>query len=307
MEFLLSLLHHWPWLAAAVVFLMSVFTVDQQTVSIVTRFGKFARLAQAGLNFRIPIIESADGRLSLKVHQLDVKVDTKTEDNVLVSLAVAVQYAVMPERVYDAFYRLRNASAQIEAYVADATRSKAPTLTLDQLYEAKDEVAGTVENALKSAMAHYGYAIVKVLIVNISPDEKVMSAMNDINTAQRERVAAQARADADKILKITAAQADAESMRLMGQGIANQRKAILEGLAAAVAELQEKIPGITVQEIMNVIMMTRYFDALREMAESGNLTTVMLPGSPGGFGDLREQILSALVAGKPAAPSGSTD
>lgn len=302
-ELVKSVLGYWPYLLAAFLLLCSVFTVDQQTVGIVTRFGKFIRIAEAGLNFHIPFIESASGRISLQVKQLDVVIDTKSHDNVLTRLKVAVQYAVMPEKVFEAFYRLRNPKEQIEAYVADAVRAKAPTLTLDALYESKEEVADSVEAALKEAMAENGYSIKRVLIVDIAPDEKVAEAMNHINAARREQVAAQARADAEKILKVTAAQADAEAMALQGKGIADQRKAILEGLAAAVKELQESIPDVTAGEIMSVIMMTRYFDTLQEMAREGNLTTIMLPSSPGGLADLREQVMSALAAAKtvPAA------
>lgn len=292
-----SLLGHWPWAVPLVLMFMSAFTVDQQTVRIVTRFGKFVRIADAGLNFRIPLIESASGAMSLKVFQLDAAIEIKTEDNVLVDLGVAVQYSVMDGKAYEAFYRLRNPGTQIEAYVADAVRSKVPSLTLDALYENKDDVANAVEAALKQAMTQYGYAIQRVLIVDITPDEKVADAMNDINAARREQVAAQARAEAEKILTVTAAQANAEAMKLQGQGIADQRKAILDGLAAAVQELQASIPGVTAGEIMSVIMMTRYFDTLQEMAHGGNLTTIMLPSSPGALGDLREQIISALAAG----------
>ena len=285
-------------LFTVIALLSSLFTVDQQEVAIITRFGKFVRLAHAGLNFKLPFIEDMAGEVSLRVEQLDVEVTTKTKDNVFVTLIVSVQKIAIREQIEDAYYKLDDVDSQMTAYVSDAVRAKVPTLDLDEAFERKDDIADAVQEALTAAMAQNGWRIVKALVTDISPDEKVVTAMNEINAARREQVAAQARAEGEKILTVTAAQANAEAMALEGQGIANQRKAILDGLAASVQELEASISGITPQEVMNMILMTRYFDTLQAMASSGGVNTIMLPSSPGALADLREQIIAGIAAGK---------
>lgn len=304
-ELFKSALGNWPIALIIIAILFGLFTVDEQEVAIVTRFGKFVRVAHSGLNIKIPFIESVAGRVSLRVEELVVEVKTKTKDNVFVEIHVAVQNVAMRDKAFEAFYRLEDPSGQMESYVMDAVRAKVPALDLDELFERKDEIADEVQARLADTMSQYGWTISKALVTDIAPDEKVVDAMNNINAARRERDAAQARADGEKILKVTAAQADAEAMALEGKGIADQRKAILDGLAASVDELQKSIPGVTAQEIMAVIMMTRYFDTLRDIALESQTNTIMLPSSPGALGDFREQVIAALAAGKtlPAAPA----
>lgn len=285
-------------LSAVVAVLLSVFTVDQQEVAIITRFGKFVRLAHAGLNFKVPFIEDVAGTTSLRVEQLDVQVTTKTKDNVFVTLLISVQHVAIRERIQDAFYKLDDVDGQMTAYVSDAVRAKVPSLDLDDAFERKDDIAEAVQEALSAAMTENGWRIIKALVTDISPDEKVVTAMNEINAARREQVAAQARAEGERTLTVTAARANAEAMALEGKGIADQRKAILEGLAASVKELEDTIPGVSAEQIMNTIMMTRYFETLQTMATSGGVNTIMLPSSPGALADLREQIIAGIAAGK---------
>jgi regulator of protease activity HflC (stomatin/prohibitin superfamily) len=270
----------------------TLFTVQQQTNVIIERFGRFVRVARPGLNAKIPLIEKKAGTVSLRVQQLDLQIETKTRDNVFVLVLVSVQYAVIPERAVDAWYRLEDPEAQIKSYVFDAVRATVPTLTLDEAFERKDDIAQTVGAALVGEMGGFGYQIVKTLVTDVNPDASVKAAMNKINAAQRERVAAQDLAEADRIRVVTEARAEAEAKQLQGEGIANQRKAIIDGLHASIAELQEQ--GIREADVINLILLTQYFDTLTSLGKDG-ATTVLLPGSPQGVSQLGDEIRNALL------------
>jgi regulator of protease activity HflC (stomatin/prohibitin superfamily) len=270
--------------------------VQQQTAAIVTRFGKFARVALPGLNFKIPFIEMVAGRINLRVQQLDVKVETKTEDNVFVHVVVAVQYHVLPEKVYDAFYRLANANMQITAFVFDVVRARVPRIKLDDVFEKKDEVADAVKNELSHVMYDFGYAIVKALVTDIDPDHTVKEAMNAINAAQRMRIAATEKGEAERILKVKSAEAEAQSKALQGKGIADQRRAIVEGLRESVDEFQRTVPGASAQDVMNLVLMTQYFDTLKEIGASSQTNTILIPHSPGNLSDLTQQMRNAMIS-----------
>jgi regulator of protease activity HflC (stomatin/prohibitin superfamily) len=271
------------------------FTVNQQTAVIVQRFGKFARVALPGLNFKTPFVEMIAGRINLRVQQLDVRVETKTEDNVFVHVIVAVQYHVLPDKVYDAFYRLSNANTQITAFVFDVVRARVPRIKLDDLFEKKDEIADAVKNELSHVMYDFGYGIVKALVTDIDPDAKVKLAMNEINAAQRMRVAATEKGEADRILKVKAAEAEAQSKALQGKGIADQRRAIVDGLRESVDEFQRSVPGTSAQDVMSLVLMTQYFDTLKEIGASSATNTILIPHSPGNLTELSTQIRNAMM------------
>lgn len=291
-----------------IIFLMfgPLFTVNQQTAVILQRFGKFARVAQPGLNFRIPLIETIAGRLNLRVQQLDVKVETKTEDNVFVHVIVAVQYHVLPEKVYDAYYRLANANQQITAFVFDVTRARVPRIKLDDLFEKKDEIADAVKNELSHVMYDFGYGIVKALVTDIEPDHTVKEAMNAINAAQRMRIAATEKGEADRILKVKAAEAEAQSKALQGKGIADQRRAIVDGLRESVDEFQKSVSGTTAQDVMNLVLMTQYFDTLKEIGATSVSNTILIPHSPGTLTDLTTQMRTAMITADVVGREAST-
>lgn len=281
----------------------SVFTVGQQSVDVIERFGKYARCAHAGLNFKIPFIERIAGTISLRIYPLDVTLDTKTQDNVIVKIQVSVQYRIKEDRVYDAFYKLENAREQITAYVLDLVRAEVPTMSLDAVFEKKDSIANAVKNELTGTMQEFGYEIVKALVTNIDPDEKVKNAMNEINEQQRLQVAAQAKGEAEKILKVKQAEAEAESKRLQGEGIANQRKAIICGLQQSVGEFQKAIPGVTAADTMNLALITQYFDTLKEIGANSKGTTILLPHAPGGLKDIAAQLQENIITGNLASSS----
>ncbi len=281
-----------------------VFTVQQQTAVIVQRFGRFQRVARAGLNFKIPFIDSKAGELSLRVKQLDVRVQTKTKDNVFVDILVSVQYNVLAEKVSEAFYRLENAEQQIEAYVFDVVRALVPTMALDAVFENKDEIADSVKSQLAESMDDFGYGIVKALVTDIDPDEKVKEAMNEINAATRMRIATTEKAEAARILLVKEAEAEAESKELQGKGIAAQRREIIAGLQASVAEFQQNIEGTQAMEVMTMVLMTQYFDTLQSLGQNGNTNTIMIPSSPGHLSTLAEEIRNSLILANTVASPG---
>lgn len=272
-----------------------IFIVRQQTSAAVERFGRFKRIAPAGLNFKIPIVDRIAGRLSLRIQQLDVRIETKTKDNVFVFVVVSVQYYVLPAKVTDAFYKLQDAKGQITSFVFDTVRARVPSIILDDLFEKKDEIAQAVKTELDTVMDDFGYGIVKALVTDIDPDAKVKMSMNEINAAQRLREAAIQQAEADKIRVVKAAEGEAESKALQGMGIANQRKAIIDGLKESVENFSSSINGTNAQDVMNLVLMTQYFDTLKEIGLSGKSNTILIPHSPGGMGDISEQMRNAII------------
>lgn len=287
------------WLIVGIiVFLLLVdgfFIVRQQTSAVVERFGKFKRIADSGLNVKIPFIDRIAGRISLRIQQLDVRIETKTKDNVFVFVVVSVQYYVLPGKVVDAFYRLQNPQQQITSFVFDTVRARVPSIILDDLFEKKDEIAVAVKAELDAVMDDFGYGIVKALVTDIDPDAKVKVSMNEINAAQRLREAAVQQAEADKIRVVKAAEGEAESKALQGQGIANQRKAIIEGLRESVENFNNAVEGTKASDVMNLVLMTQYFDTIKDIGLSGKSNTILIPHSPGGMGDISEQLRNAIV------------
>jgi regulator of protease activity HflC (stomatin/prohibitin superfamily) len=271
------------------------FTVQQRTTALVQRLGKFVREAGPGLNVKVPFFETVAGRINLRVQQLDVKIETKTEDNVFVQMVVAVQFYVLPEKVYDAFYRLDDARRQITSYVFDVVRAQVPKIKLDDVFEKKDDIADIVKAELAQVMEGFGYGILKALVTDIDPDPKVKQSMNEINAAQRMRVAATEKGEADRILKVKAAEGDAQSKALQGRGIADQRQAIVAGLRDSVDEFRRSVPGTTAKDVMNLVLMTQYFDTLKEIGASSRTNTILIPHSPGSLGSLSEQIRNAMI------------
>ena len=281
------------------VFLMlsAVYVVRQQSVAIIERFGRYHKTSSSGINFRLPLgIDKIAARVQLRLLQSEIIVETKTQDNVFVTMNVATQYRVNENNVIDAYYKLMRPEAQIKSYIEDALRSSVPKLTLDELFEKKDEIALEVQKQVAEEMSTYGYIIVKTLITKVEPDAEVKQSMNEINAAQRKRVAAQELAEADKIKIVTAASAEAEKDRLHGVGIAEQRKAIVDGLADSIKELKGANIELTEEQIMSILLTNQYLDTLNNFADSSGNNTIFLPANPEGVESIRTQILSALKA-----------
>ena len=273
----------------------SFFTVNTAQVAIITRFGKFLRVAEPGLNWKMPYFDSVAGIVSLRVNQITLTMETKTKDNVFVTIPISVQNRVRPEKAYDAFYKLADPVAQIKSYVEQVILGHVPGMTLDEVFASQSSIAAAVKLELDADMAAFGYEIVNVLVTDIVPDQKVKSAMNDINAAQREQVAAAARGEAEKILVVKKAEAEAESKALQGQGIANQRKAIIEGLQVSVEQFQKAVEGASSKEVMQLVLVTQYFDTLKSIGENDKTNTLFLSHSPAAVKDVSQQIMESML------------
>lgn len=279
---------------AIVMIYLGIFTIKQQTAAIVERFGKFHSIRNPGLHFKIPIVDKISGKLSLKIQQLDVIVETKTKDDVFTRIKVSVQYQVIKTQVYDAFYKLDNPYSQITSYVFDVVRAEVPKLRLDDVFEKKDDIAIAVKNELQEAMNTYGYDIIKTLVTDIDPDEQVKQAMNRINASEREKIAAQYEGDAQRILIVEKAKAEAESKRLQGQGIADQRREIAKGLLESVDVLNGV--GISSQEASALIVVTQHYDTLQAIGEKSGSKLVLLPNSPTAASEMLNTMVTSFTA-----------
>jgi regulator of protease activity HflC (stomatin/prohibitin superfamily) len=282
------------------VVLGSFFTVNTAQVAVITRFGRFLRVANPGLNWKWPFIDSVAGRISLRVNQITLTMETKTKDNVFVTIPISVQNRVRPEKAFDAFYKLSNPAEQIQAYVEQVILGHVPGMTLDEVFASQSGIAAAVKQELDADMAGFGYEIVNVLVTDIVPDAKVKSAMNDINAAQREQVAANARGEAEKILVVKRAEAEAESKALQGQGIANQRKAIIEGLQGSIEQFQKVVGGVSTTEVMQLVLVTQYFDTIKSIGESDKTNTLFLTHSPGAVKDITDEIMRSMIVAERA-------
>lgn len=273
----------------------SFFTVQTAEVAIVTRFGQYLRAAEPGLNWKLPYIDSVQGRVSLRVEQIALTMETKTKDNVFVTIPISVQTRVRPEKVYEAYYSLSDPAAQIQAYVEQVVLGHVPGMTLDEVFASQSGIAAAVKAELDTDMAGFGYEIVNVLVTDIVPDGKVKAAMNDINAAQREQVAANARGEAEKILVVKKAEAEAESKALQGQGVANQRRAIIEGLSTSIEDFQKAHGTASADEVMQLVLVTQYFDTLKSIGETGKTNTIFVNHTPGAVQTISDQIMQSLV------------
>ena len=283
-------------IVAIILLVLSIVIIPQQTIGVVERLGKFNRTIGPGLNFKIPIIERLAGRESIRIRQLDVPVETKTQDNVFVNLGVSIQFAPITEKIFDAFYRLTDVNQQITSYVYDVVRAEVPKKTLDEVFESKDVIAQTIKLELTGSMNDFGFSIVNSLITDIDPAINVKEAMNQINATARLRVAAQNEAEADKIRQVKHAEAEAESKKLQGEGVAAQRAAIIEGFKASINDLKEVTGSdVKTQDVMNMVMMVQYFDALRDIGTTGQNNSVLIPYGPGGSNEILQQMTQAML------------
>ena len=282
---------------AIIALILSIVIVPQQTMVVIERLGKYNRILGPGLNFKIPIIERVAGRESIRIRQLDVPVETKTQDNVFVNLGVSIQFLAISEKIFDAFYKLTDVNQQITSYVYDVVRAEVPKKKLDEVFESKDEIAQTIKADLSGSMNDFGYSIVNSLITDIDPAPNVKDAMNQINATARLRVAAQNEAEADKIRQVKNAEADAEAKKLQGEGVAQQRAAIIEGFKSSIDDLK-KVTGsdVKTQDVMNMVMMVQYFDALRDIGTTGQNNAVLIPYGAGGSNEILQQMTQAMGA-----------
>lgn len=279
---------------AFIILLSSFFTVKQQSAVIIERFGKFVSVRNSGLQLKIPIVDRIAGRVNLRIQQLDVIIETKTKDNVFVKMKVSVQFKVIQDKVYDAFYKLEYPHDQITAYVFDVVRAEVPKLKLDDVFERKDDIAVAVKRELNDAMMTYGYDIINTLVTDIDPDIQVKNAMNRINAADREKTATEFEAESSRIRIVAKAKAEAESKRLQGQGIADQRREIARGLVESVEVLNNV--GINSQEASALIVVTQHYDTLQAIGADANSNLILLPNSPQAGSDMLNNMVASFTA-----------
>mmetsp|Transcript_409 Transcript_409/g.566 ORF Transcript_409/g.566 Transcript_409/m.566 type:complete len:280 (-) Transcript_409:2139-2978(-) len=272
------------------------FTVSTAEVGVVERFGKFSRMVQPGLGCVICPMEQLVGRLSFRVQQLDVRVETKTLDNVFITTVVSVQYQILREKVYEAFYALTNPTQQITAHVYDVMRSQLPTLELDAVFEAKEELALAVKNALSETMNQYGYQILQALITDLDPDQRVKNAMNEINSSKRLKFAVAERSEGDKILQVKSAEAEAEAKYLSGVGVAKQRKAIVDGLKSSIVDFSDGVKGSSTKDVMDLLLLTQYFDMVKDVGQANHCKTTFVPSSRSVGDEIRGSLIQAEAA-----------
>ena len=272
----------------------TLFIVKQQSAAVIERFGKFISVRQSGLQVKIPIVDRVAGRLSLRVQQLDVVVETKTKDDVFVKVKVSVQFKVIKDKVYDAFYKLDFPQDQITSYVFDVVRAEVPKMILDDVFEKKDDIAIAVKSELNDAMINYGFDIIKTLVTDIDPDAQVKESMNRINASEREKVAAQFEGDAQRILIVERAKAEAESKRLQGQGIADQRREIARGLEDSVKVLNNV--DINSQEASALIVVTQHYDTLQSVGSASNSNLILMPNSPQAGSEMLNNMVASFTA-----------
>jgi len=277
-----------------IILFSSFFTVKQQTAVVVERFGKFLSIRNSGLQLKVPIIDRIAGRVNLRIQQLDVMIETQTKDNVFIKMKVSVQFKVVQEKVYEAFYKLEYPHDQITAYVFDVVRAEVPKLILDDVFVRKDDIAIAVKRELNEAMMAYGYDIINTLVTDIDPDIQVKNAMNRINAAEREKTAAMFESDAQRIRIVAKAKAEAESKKLQGQGIADQRREIAKGLVESVAVLNEV--GINSQEASALIVITQHYDTLQAIGADTNSNLILLPNSPQAASDMLNNMVTSFTA-----------
>ncbi len=280
-------------LAALILVIKTLYTVRTYTAGVVERFGKFNRIVRPGLHVLFPYAESVY-IVDLQVKQAQFQVETKTRDNVFVQIPVSVQYQILSDKIYDAFYKLSQPQKQIESFVFNSILGHVPKLSLDETFEQQSGISVAVKTELDTIMSGFGYNILTALVTDIIPDSKVKDAMNDINAAQRAQVAAQARGEADKILKVKQAEAEAESKALQGKGIAAERQAIIDGLRNSIENFRESVPGATAEDVMALVLLTQYFDTLKDIGTKAGNNTIFLPNNPGAASDFMTQILGGL-------------
>ncbi len=295
--------------AVIVLFLIfkSVIIVPEKKIFVIQRLGKFKKMATAGFGLIIPFIDQKAGVINMRVQQLDVDVETKTRDDVFVHLRVSVQFQVMADKVFDAHYALDNHRHQIASYIFDDVRAEVPKMELDDVFAKKDDIAHAVRQNLADSMDKYGYSIVKALITDIDPDSNVKESMNRINAAKRDKEATMENAEANKITVVKAAEADAESKRLSGEGIAQQRLEIVRGFKESVEDFQKSLKNITHEEVMQFVLLTQYFDTLNNIGQNGKNTSILIPHSPGAMQDFQDQIIKGTFVGKKLEEASSDD
>ncbi len=275
----------------------SFFTIQTQQAAVIQRFGKFLRIANAGLNFKAPWIDSIVAMVDLRIQQFSAIIETKTKDNVFVKIPVNVQYFIIPDGVENAFYKLSNPKAQIESYVYNVILGHVPGMILDDVFLKQSEIAVDVKMQLEASMQPFGYGISKVLITDVVPDDRVKASMNSINAALRDQEAAKAQGEAKRILMVAQAEAEKQAKILQGEGIAGEREAVAKGLQKSILEIKDAVPGVSESDVLAILALTQHYDTLKAIGASDHTNTILVPHTPDAVGALMSQLRNTFAVG----------
>ena len=301
------------WVFAGLIVTMAIrsafFTVDHQTRRVVTCFGKFARVASPGPNFKWPLIESVSGPISLRVTQLTLSELTYTDKGTSVTIEANIQYVVGEDdqSVSLAFYKLTDPGPQIRSHVASSIRGVVPKMTLESVQANQADIANHVKEELIHTMQQYGYKITDVLVTKADPNKSVVDANNEKYASEQAKVTAENLAAANYTRVVQSAKADAEAMKAHGQGVAGEREAIVKGLQQSVKEFELAVEGTTAKDAMALLAYQQYLETLSKLAQSGQSKVIFVPSGAGASSEVMTQIRNALVAGNEAAKSDTAD
>jgi len=284
----------------------SFFTIQTQQAAVIQRFGKFLRVANAGLNFKAPWIDNINAMVDLRIQQFSAIIETKTKDNVFVKIPVNVQYFIIPDGVENAFYKLSNPKAQIESYVYNVILGHVPGMILDDVFLKQSEIAVDVKTQLEASMQPFGYGISKVLITDVIPDDRVKASMNSINAALRDQEAAKAQGEAKRILMVAQAEAEKQAKILQGEGIAGEREAVAKGLQKSILEIKDAVPGVSETDVLAILALTQHYDTLKAIGASDHTNTILVPHTPDAVGALMSQLRNTFAVGSVMGQSATT-
>ena len=293
------------------------FSTQTGSVKIIERFGRFKEIARPGLGCLICpcfCVDAVAGSVSMRVQQVDVRCETKTRDNVFVGVEVSVQFKVIKDKIKESFYELSDIKHQIRSYIFDVIRSEVPKVKLDDLFLLKEKLAEQIKNGVGEAMNKFGFEILATPITDIDPDPGVKAAMNEINKQERLKKAANDKGEAHKILLVKQAEAEAQKIRieaeadadakeLAGNGLSRQRQAIVDGLQKSVNAFTHDVEGVNPNTVMDMIMITQYFDTVRDIGANTRTNAIFVPYAPGAVSAVGEQLRQGIMEAVSVNPS----
>ncbi|KEG07108.1 hypersensitive-induced response protein 1-like [Trypanosoma grayi] len=255
-------------------------TVGQSEVAVLETCGRFNTIAGPGCHCVLPWTYKA-GTLSMRLREHHFMIRSKTKDNVFVTLKLTINVQVVPDRVDAAFYGLEEPLSIIQSYVENSVEAKIPLYNLEALFIERGTISQQLKNETDAIMEVYGWDIVSALITEIDPGDEMTEAINSIQKYQRLRVAAVDEAETKKMQRVRAAEALCESRRLAGQGLAEQRKAIVAGLRKSVEVMRHDANGLNNEDVLNLLLINQYYDTMKSVAENSGGSLLIIDGAGG--------------------------
>ncbi len=272
------------------VLVISIKVVKQQTAYTVETFGKFSRVIYPGINIVIPLVENTARKINLSTMNLDFSILAITFDKVNISIDCTLIYKVIYQKVYQATYSLENPTASIKALVENTIRAFVATQTHEQTIQSRDEMTNFLMTHLTQKLEAFGFAIDSFQVRDIILPREITEAMSRVISSKRNQEAAFNEAQGKYILAVKEAEAQKETRRLQGEGLAAERDAIINGLSKSIHDMQQAT-GASATAVMNIVLMNQYIDMMRTISndKSGNTKTVFINPSPNGMTDIMQQ------------------